>query len=126
MNVKCCFQIWKMENIKRENIILKSKHDDWEFLKFGKKDNKGQPTPPDNVDFVIRAYGGKCGEIKLNNLNELRPKSWHWIKCNIKKDILIQRFQQLDYSISLNTARQNSIGKAELVLLYINFINSII
>ena len=88
------------------------------------KRRKGQPTPPVGADFAIRAYGGKCGEIKTENLDILRPKSWHWIKCNIDKDLLIERFNNLDYSNSLNTARQNSMGKAELVNLYTIFIDS--
>ena len=66
----------------------------------------------------MRAYGGKIGEIKIDGLNELRPKSWHWIKSNIDKSELILRFNQLDYSNSLNTARQNSMGRGELVSLY--------
>ena len=73
----------------------------------------------------MRAYGGKIGEIVKIKLDELRPKSWHWIKSNnINKKELINRFNQLDYSNSLNTARQNSMGRGELVRLYNNFINS--
>lgn len=118
MSVKCCFQIWIKKNKPRKEIILDLTHDDWEFIPFGPKDDNGQPTPPKNVDFALRAYGGKCGEIFEKNLSELRPKSYHWIKSNIDKKKLIERFKSLDYSISLNTARQNSIGKAELVKLY--------
>jgi len=76
------------------------------------------------TDFVIRAYGGKCGYIQISELQLLRPKSWHWIKSNIDIQLLIDRFNKIDYSNSLNTARQNSIGKAELVGLYNNVINS--
>ena len=57
-------------------------------------------------------------EIKKLGLNSLRPKSWHFIRSNINKDILIEKFSTLDYSKSENTARQNSLGKAELVNLY--------
>jgi len=124
MNVKCCFQIWEKKNIKRSLINLSTKHCDWKFLGYGPIDIKGQPTPPDGADFAIRAYGGKIGEIKTIDLNKLRPKSWHWIKSNIEIIELINRFNQLDYSNSLNTARQNSMGKGELVNLYTNFINS--
>lgn len=119
MMVKCCFQIWeKNENKIRPNIILETKHDDWEFLSYGPKDERNQPTPPKNADFALRAYGGKIGEIKTENLHLLRPKSWHWIKSNIEMNELITRFEKLDYSNSLNTARQNSMGRGELVLLY--------
>ena len=124
MMVKCCFQIWEKKEIERLIINLPTKHKDWIFLSFGSNDEFGQPTPPDNADFAIRAYGGKIGEIKKIKLNNLRPKSWHWIKSNINKENLINIFNQLDYSNSLNTARQNSMGKGELIRLYIDFINS--
>ena len=95
-------------------IELPITHNDWEFVGYGPKDDKGQPP---NADFAIRAYGGKCGEI-TKELGTLRPKSWHWITSNIDVDILIKRFNSLDYAISLDTARQNSIGKGDLVELY--------
>jgi hypothetical protein len=124
MMVKCCFQIWEKREVKRQFIDLPISHIDWDFLSFGPKDSKNQPTPPINADFAMRAYGGNIGFIKTEGLDKLRPKSWHWFKSNIDKDILINRFQQLDYSKSLNTARQNSMGKAELISLYLDFMNS--
>jgi hypothetical protein len=125
MMVKCCFQVWERHSVMRDKIDVATTHADWEFLKFGPTDNNGQPTPPvDGADFAIRAYGGKIGEIKINELNDLRPKSWHWIKSKINKSELIYRFSQLDYSNSENTARQNSMGRGEIVSLYLNFINS--
>ena len=123
MMVKCCFQVWEKRNIKRNVVELPKKHNDWNFLSFGPLDENKQPTPPQGSDFALRAYGGKIGEIKLNDLDKLRPKSWHWIKSNIDKTELIEKFKQLDYSNSLNTARQNSMGRSELVILYTNFIN---
>lgn len=124
MMVKCCFQIWEKKETKRQIIDLPTTHADWDFLKLGPNDTNGQPTPPLNADFAMRAYGGKVGEIKTEGLNKLRPKSWHWFKLNIDKNTLIDRFNQLDYSNSLNTARQNSMGRAELVALYLDFLNS--
>jgi hypothetical protein len=118
MMAKCCFQIWEKKSETRKLITLETEHKDWDFLSFGEKDEKGQPTPPKGADFAIRAYGGKCGEIVDSNLESLRPKSWHWIKCNINIRTLIERFKNLDYSLSQDTARQNSIGKAELVKIY--------
>lgn len=118
MMVKCCFQIWTKKNEKRQLVRLNTGHKDWVFLGFGPKDDNGQPTPPTGPDFAIRAYGGKCGEIKKDGLNDLRPKSWHWIKSNIDKNVLIERFGKLDYSESQNTARQNSMGRGELVMMY--------
>ncbi len=118
MMAKCCFQIWEKKTTPRPFVHLPISHKDWEFLSFGPKDMKGQPTPPKHADFAIRAYGGKCGEIVETSLEKLRPKSWHWIKARIPKEVLIERFRGLDYSLSIDTARQNSIGKAELVKLY--------
>jgi len=115
MMVKCCFQIWEKKDNERSKINLPIEHSDWQFLGYGPKDSNNQPTPPIGADFAIRAYGGKCGEIETENLNKLRPKSWHWIKSNINKSELISRFSLLDYSNSVNTARQNSIGRAELI-----------
>lgn len=118
MMVKCCFQVWERRTTIRQKIDLPTTHLDWEFLKFGPKDKHNQPTPPLGADFAIRAYGGKIGEIRTDGLTELRPKSWHWIKSIIDKYELIDRFSKLDYSNSENTARQNSMGKSELVCLY--------
>lgn len=123
MMVKCCFQIWVKRGVERPYIDLPTKHPDWEFLQFGPLDDMKQPTPPNGADFALRAYGGKIGEIK-KEVQDLRPKSWHWIKSNINKEEIIHRFKQLDYSDSFNTARQNSMGRGELVRLYSNFINS--
>ncbi len=118
MMAKCCFQIWEKSTTVRPIVELSTTHADWEFLSFGPKDANGQPTPPLGADFAIRAYGGKCGEIVDTGLELLRPKSWHWIKACISKSILMERFTTLDYSLSLDTARQNSIGRGELVRLY--------
>lgn len=122
MAVKCCFQIWEKKDIQRDFVDLPKTHNDWEFLKLGERDASGQPTPPVNADFALRAYGSTIGEIKTEGLPYLRPKSWHWIKSNIDKDRLIDRLGKLDYSKSENTARQNSMGRAELVNLYSGYI----
>ena len=118
MMAKCCFQIWEKKDTERTIVELSTAHKDWNFLGFGPKDEKGQPTPPTGADFAMRAYGGKCGKIVNTGLETLRPKSWHWIKSNINKNTLIERFNTLDYSLSLDTARQNSMGRGELVRLY--------
>jgi len=118
MSVKCCFQIWEKRAEDRSIIKLTTKHPDWDFLSLGPLDDKDQPTPPKDADFVLLAYGGKCGKIVDTGLDTLRPKSWHWIKSKINKDLLVERFGLLDYSVSKNTARQNSIGRGELVRLY--------
>lgn len=118
MQAKCCFQIWEKREKFRPFVELPITHKDWDFVSLGPLDTNNQPTVPTGADFALRAYGGKCGEVRQSNLETLRPKSWHWIKSNVKPQILIQRFQELDYSISLDTARQNSIGRKELVQLY--------
>lgn len=111
VNVKCCFQIWIRNNSDR--IIKKSevKHKDWIFLNYKKDDIY-------KSDFAIRAYGGKCGEIIEHNFEQLNKRGWHFIKSRIDKNILISRLKSLDYKLSKNTARQNSLGKAELIDLY--------
>jgi predicted RNA methylase len=118
MDAKCCFQIWKKRINKRQSINLSLTHPDWEFLKLGPKKSDNLPTPPNGADFAIRAYGSNCGKIITCNLQNLAPKSFHWIKSNISIKELISRFESLDYSISLDTARQESIGKGEIVSLY--------
>jgi hypothetical protein len=117
MAAKCCFQIWVRKAEARQPTKLPTVHKHWEFLNWGPLDKNNQPTPPEGASFALRAYGAKIGEIETENLQLLRPKSWHWIKTTNKKE-LIQRFSQLDYSIAYKTARQNSIGRGELVKLY--------
>jgi hypothetical protein len=122
ISVKCCFQIWERTSIPRELIKLPVNHPHWEFVKYGPKDSNNQPTPPKDSDFALRAYGHNCGEIYQGDLSILRPKSWHFIKvnCIVSKQEIISNFERIDYSISKDTARQNSLGKAELVFLYEN------
>jgi hypothetical protein len=118
MNAKCSFQIWKKTDIPRDLIRYNKGHKDFTFVKLGPLDDKKQPTPPTTADFVIKAYGSNCGEIISNNLENLRPKSWHWIKSNIDIELLKERFRNLDYSMSKDTVRQDSLGQQELVFLY--------
>jgi hypothetical protein len=118
MDAKCCFQIWTRKTFKRDQIQLPTTHPDFEFLALGPKDDKGQPTPPSGADFALLAYGGQCGRIVTTHLESLRPKSWHWIRSRIDVNVLMERFRQLDYSISEDTVRQNSIGQKELIYIY--------
>lgn len=119
MMAKCCFQVWEKRDALRAAVSLPTTHPDWNFLAFGSKDSNGQPTPPTGADFAVRAYGGKCGEIVAECLDILRPKSWHWIRTTrVPKEVLMERFCALDYSQSLDTARQNSLGRGDLVKLY--------
>jgi hypothetical protein len=118
MAAKCCFQIWVKRSVLRELVIYDKTHKDFNFIRMGPRDENKQPTPPKDADFAMKAYGSNCGEIKEKGLETLRPKSWHWITSNIDKHILIQRFNSLDYSISEDTVRQNSIGQQEVIYLY--------
>jgi len=122
MSAKCCFQIWVRSSVPRQITVYSKTHPDFDFIPYGEKDNNNQPTPPQGADFAIRAYGGKCGQIVDQGLQNLRPKSWHFIKANIDIDLLKQRFNSLDYSMSTCTVRQNSLGKSELIHLYSNLI----
>jgi len=121
MSAKCCFQIWSKTTSQREKTIFSKTHPDFNFIKHGPKDEKNQPTPPTGADFVMKAYGSNCGEIKETGLQQLRPKSWHWIKSNIELQLLKDRFKSLDYSVSKDTVRQDSIGQGELIYLYNSF-----
>ena len=114
MNAKCCFQIWERRNIKRNIIKTTLIHKDWDFINY---------KEIENADFAIRAYGGRCGDIIHNDLKKLNPKGWHFIKSNINKELLIQNIKKLDFTHSTNTARQDSLGKRELVDLYTNNIS---
>jgi hypothetical protein len=108
MMAKCCFQIWEKRDTQRPIVKLSTIHNDWDFLGLGSKD----------ADFVIRAYGGKCGELIDADFEKICSKNLHWIKAKINKKILADRFASLNYTLSFNTTRQNSIGKGELVKLY--------
>lgn len=123
IQVKCCFQIWEKHNEMRLFVKLPSSHPDWNFLPYGHLDEKKQPTPPEHADFALRAYGGCIGEIRTIGLSNLRPKSWHWIKANINVKVLIERFKHLNYRTSQDTARQNSMGKKELIRLYTEYLD---
>lgn len=117
INIKCCFQIWVRGSprIKKE---LKLKHQHWDFLNYIKKNFI-------IADFAIRAYGGECGFICESNLDKLNPKGWHFIKSNIDIEELKKNFNLLNYEHSKNTVRQNSLGKAELIELYTEYIDNL-
>jgi hypothetical protein len=118
LNAKCSFQIWIKKNNKREKILFPNKHKDFTFIKYTEYNTNFQPIAPHGADFAILAYGGKCGRIIDKDLDQLRPKSWHFIKSNIDLDLLKTRFNKLDYSISEQSVRQNSLGQGELIHLY--------
>lgn len=120
MSAKCCFQIWLRSSTQRTIVKYDKTHADFKFVKHGAKDKKGQPTPPKNADFALKAYGSNCGTIVETDLDKLRPKSWHWIKANIDVALLKERFSKLDYSMSKDTVRQDSLGQQELIFLYKN------
>jgi hypothetical protein len=118
MDAKCCFQIWTRTNERRNKVVYDKTHSDFSFVKHGPKDDKGQPTPPTLADFAVKAYGSNCGGIVDTNLETLRPKSWHWIKANIDVKELKKRLESLNYSMTKDTVRQDSLGQQELIYLY--------
>ncbi len=109
MTAKCCFQIWIKRETKRSKIVYDKTHDDFEILK---------PSTSINIDFAIKAYGSNCGEVVHRGIDSLTVKNWHLIKSNIDVNLLKYRFSQLDYSMSKDTVRQDSIGQQELIYLY--------
>lgn len=113
--VKCCFQIWERRDYPRAKILLPTKHKDWDFLSYSISGK--ELLPPTNADFTMLAYGSSPGLIS-SDLNRWRPKSVHYIKSNIDTETLKNRFCQLDFSGAQNSARQGSLGRAELVSLY--------
>ncbi|AII17159.1 putative type II DNA modification methyl transferase [Aureococcus anophagefferens virus] len=117
MDAKCCFQIWKKMEVKRNKIIYDTVHPDFELVAYGKKDSRNLPTVPKNCDFAMKAFGSNCGEI-TKNTSKLRAKSFHFIKSKIDIEELIKRFKSLDYSIASDTVRQDSLGKGDLIYLY--------
>ncbi len=111
MNVKCCWQIWERRSVERVPQVLATTHPHWEFLEGA-----------EGAELAIRAYGGKCGELRFRTaegFSALAVRSWHWIRPRgLSAEELGQRFSALDYSCSEDTARQNSIGRGELIRLY--------
>ena len=118
MSAKCCFQIWEKNTTHRTKTTYSKSHPHFDFMKYGPSDENGQPTPPPNSDFAVKAYGGKCGVVCIQDLHTLRPKSWHWLKAKIDANLLIKRIKTLDFSMSEDTVRQNSIGQQEFIHLY--------
>ena len=54
---------------KRRIIEYAKTHKDFGFLKYGPKDEDGQPTPPEGADFALKAYGSNGGKIVVNDLD---------------------------------------------------------
>lgn len=119
MNAKCCFQIWKRTDIKRNLVDVKLTHNDFCFVKYGGKNQEGIPSCPlkEDYDIIMKAFGSSCGKIVDLHVN-LKAKSHHFIKSNIPIEELKNNFKKIDYSISKETCRQDSIGKGDLIMLY--------
>jgi hypothetical protein len=114
MKAKCCFQLWERKKYSREKIKLPLTHED--FIAKSYITINGKVHAPDDVDFAIRAYGSNIGQISFD-IEQLAPKSWHFIKAI--NESCIDIFPNLDYyPMASWTARQDSIGKADLIYLY--------
>lgn len=111
MNVKCCFQIWKRNETKRSKIIRPLTHEDFTFVNYKKIKNQ-------EVNIAIRAYGGKCGEICKKDFSKLSGKSWHFLKLGIPMENFVKNIESINFSSTFDTARQNSLGRAEFIDLY--------
>ena len=115
MQAKCCFQVWERKDYKRTKVELPMLHNDFKVMSYVTV--AGSVQAPEGADFAIRAYGGNCGQISLD-IEDLAPKSWHFIKSD-KAEEIIENFEQLDYyPLASWTARQDSVGKGELIWLY--------
>ena len=113
MKAKCCFQVWEL-GTKREKVELPLTHPDFKVMSHVMI--SGVPVAPEGADFAIRAYGSNIGQISFD-IEELAPKSWHFI--TLENESLLDRFESLDYyPLASWTARQDSIGKADLIYLY--------
>jgi len=109
MKAKTVFQIWEKRPYKR--IIPKLKDHTDDFIILNKKNIH-------QAEFAIRAYGGNCGTISFA-VNELAPKSWHFIKSKERnRDEIISIMKEIDFSFSKDTVRQDSVGKQELIHYY--------
>ena len=114
-DVKCCFQIWDKKDYKRE-VQKKQIPTDWVFLKY-KKEN-GNLIPPNDADFVVLAYGSKIGRIS-QDMHCWRPKSVHFIKSLIDKNVLMDRINNIDFSFfEDNSSRQSALSQTDLTEIY--------
>lgn len=106
-SVPTIFQIWVKRNIKRSKVILPLVHKDFSF------------TTKLGADYSIRRVGVLAG--KINNSLEFAESSNYFIKSNINKNLLYNRFEDLynDFNIAAkNTAGNPSLSKTELIYLY--------
>ena len=106
---KCCFQIWTKLDIIRPLIVLPTNCFDFDLM-----DNS------DNCDFVIKKTGAGVGKIFETHLHKYKSRRWFYIKSKIDKQLLIEKFRKLDFSIAKQTALQETIRPGELIQLYSN------
>jgi len=108
MQAKCVFQVWRYNRVPKKKVVLKLRHKDFEFISIPERGK---------ADIAIKAYGGTndCGKIK-HDFTNLNPKAYHFIKAS---EEVLDRFKNLSYyPLSSHTARQDSLGRSELIWLY--------
>lgn len=114
--VRCCFQVWKRSSEPRVKFQPEFKHKDWDFIKYTKHGKV--LSPPIDADFMVLAFGENPGKID-KSLTRWAPKSGYFIKSKIGVNLLISRFESLDYGVANDSARQGSLGMSDLICLYI-------
>ena len=80
----------------------------------------GQIVPGSAVAHGNPAMSGMSQMVQSpqNNLNNLRPKSWHWIKSNINKEELFHVFY--DHLQELNKPENKNMFIIEDIVYYKN------
>jgi hypothetical protein len=108
VGAKCCFQVWIKKPVMRTKVALETQHEDFTFV------SKQQ------AEFALRSCGSNCGTLEEINLEGLADRSWNWIKSSgtIPLEELKDRFRKLDFSLSRDSVRQDSLGHSDLIMLY--------
>lgn len=105
-DVPCVFQVWEKVSVPREDKKSPITHPDFEFCE------------KDVADFAIRRVGGLAGKV-IENFQSYAEASHYYIKSNIDKKVLIEKFSKINWdAIKHNTAGNPSIGKRELIAEY--------
>lgn len=105
-SVPCCFQVWTRTDGLRDMTDAPLEHKHFEFVSTG------------SADFAIRRVGGLAGKV-LVNFAGYSPTSHYFIRAKIDTDLLVARFQSIDWnSVKWNTAGNPSISKRELIAKY--------
>jgi hypothetical protein len=106
------FDVWFRRDYRRDPIILRASHPDWEWL----------PTRRmAEADAWMQTYGIGFGDIKTPaNLGKINEPSWHWFIKEIRPGTL-KRLRRIDWhSAAYPTLTTPRIHKPEVIAAYIN------